>query len=142
MKKKLIFLLLVLAIVLTSCGERISAPFDIPGKHYTFTENETGKITLHVVPKSESAVLDAQMYSDNLIRKTDERIAELKSQTISEEAQQPVPVGEFKQPPITIIGNQAYFINDFTYKGTKYRLFERLGIENPGSFTVVEVHDK
>lgn len=40
--KKLIFLLLV------SCGERILAPFDIPGQHYTFTENRlTGKITVH-----------------------------------------------------------------------------------------------
>jgi len=105
--KKLLFLLLTLAIALVSCDR-----------------------------------IDSQMYSDNLMRETDERMAKLKSQTIAEETLQPVLVGEFKRPPITIVGDQAYFINDFTYKGTKYRLFERLSIENPGSFTIVEVHDK
>ena len=112
--KKLLFLLLGLAVVLVSCGDRA-------------LERHLDRRVATLKYSDSLGSLESSISYD-MLRKTDEQIAQLKS--------------AFEHPPVTIIGDQAYIINDFTYKGTKYRSFERLGIENNGSFTIVEVHDK
>jgi hypothetical protein len=126
--KKLIFLLLI-STVLISCSEKVLTPVTVDDKIYTFTENRlTGHITMHTESKDiapDWATIDGARWAtaDKVEQKNDERIATLREHS-----------------PYTIIGDRAYIITDFEYRGCRYRMFQDMNIENTNSFFVERIN--